>query len=43
MRASIIDGTFPDWVRNFTHKLYGGPDKVEAWVRDALAVAGIEV
>lgn len=41
MRQSIVDGTFPDWVRRVVHRLSGGEAQVEPWVRDALHAAGI--
>jgi len=43
MRQSIVDGTFPDWVRRVVHRLSGGEAQVEPWVRDALHAAGIAV
>ena len=42
MRTAIKEGTFPDFVRGFLRRYYGGAP-AEAWVKDAMAAAGIEV
>jgi queuine tRNA-ribosyltransferase catalytic subunit len=47
MRQTIIDGTFPEFVRDFIHEQYqgkiNGGDDTPQWVKDALSMAGITV
>lgn len=41
IRESILAGRFPQFVRRFLATMYGPPQRVPPWVRDALGSVGI--
>lgn len=43
MRAAIVAGTFPDFVRAFLRDQFGEGAPVPPWVKEALCAAGIEI
>lgn len=41
MRESIVRQRFPEFVREFMEKMYGGRGAAPAWAREALESVGI--
>jgi queuine/archaeosine tRNA-ribosyltransferase len=43
MRASIMDQSFPQFVRRFVNAQFDQTEDIPRWVRDALDAAGISL